>query len=524
MITAGQLFIKREYAAIKGRRAVVFWLLYAIILTSLTAIVVGRAALDHLQRKMEDPFTSLVTIPVLNARHVGDYNLIKEHLDSCAAVHAFDASASSGSYAGGWFIYSRGAHEDRFIYAHSFGFWKDKGLLANILGPENLFADLSGGHLASPDTYRDGVIVSRSLLDELGIDTEDVRSGRLLIREGLYNIPVRVVAVVHTLPEKSKAYCEHNLLRGIEYKDEERLIPTDDVPTLTVFLDAPSDAPEADRTRWAEQLRGIMREATDVHVEPCTTVATHAWQALVTLDPPLDMYHGPVYYQKILSDPKGPLVDLAPRIGCTPRFKDPDPERAFGENSDREHPDRFDDLSITFRSLDHISEFQRDIEARAQVELDLDRIESKKNFATVSRLSEFLILFLVLFAVLAILLFLYNTLKNHLERIQMNLGTFLAFGIPERFLMNGYMRILFRLVLRVIALSLITLIAVQAALLLIKRGGSALPDMLDHVDILGNPWLWAALVLMLSACFLIFRRQLRHFLARPPGDLIYART
>ena len=166
----------------------------------------------------------------------------------------------------------------------------------------------------------------------------------------------------------------------------------------------------------------------------------------------------------------------------------------------------------------------RDIERSARVELDLDRIESKKNFATVSTLSEFLIGFLVLFAVLAILLFLYNTLKNHLERIQMNLGTFLAFGIPERFLLTGYMRILFRLVLRVVALALCTLLLAQAAILLLERAGANVPDMLTQVDVLGNYWLHIALALMLSACFLIFRWHLRKFLARPPGDLIYART
>ena len=37
MSAAGQLFIRREYAAIKGKRSLVFWLLYAIVLSSLLA-------------------------------------------------------------------------------------------------------------------------------------------------------------------------------------------------------------------------------------------------------------------------------------------------------------------------------------------------------------------------------------------------------------------------------------------------------------------------------------------------------
>jgi hypothetical protein len=524
MSTTRDLFIRREYAAIKGKRSLVFWLLYAIVLTSLLAIAVGRAALEHLRQKMEDPFTSLVSIPVLNARHQGSYNAIKGYLDSCATHHAFDAAASSGSYAGGWFIYSRARGEGSFTYAHSFGFWRDSTLLRNILGPGNLLADLSGGRLGVPDTYRDAIIITRSLLDEIGIDTAEARGKRLLILDGAFTIPLRVVAVVRTLPDKSKAYCEHTLLRGIEQKDDEHLMPTDDVSELTIYLDADVADIPAERAGWDRELRASVTEASDIRFEPCTTIATHAVQAVITLNGAIDMYRGPVFYQKRLSDLRSPLGKLTPRIAWDPRFKDPDATRDFGANSDPERPDRFDDLSITFRSLDRITDFQRDIEHSVRVELDLDRIESKKNFATVSRLSEFLIFFLVLFAVLAILLFLYNTLKNHLERIQMNLGTFLAFGIPEKFLLSGYLRILFRLVLRVVALALATLLMAQGGILLLERVGANVPDMLTHVDVIGNWWLHIALVFMLSACFVIFRWQLRKFLARPPGDLIYART
>ena len=51
---AARLFIRREYAAIKGQRSSVFWALYAILLCSLLAIVFGKAALDHLRERMED--------------------------------------------------------------------------------------------------------------------------------------------------------------------------------------------------------------------------------------------------------------------------------------------------------------------------------------------------------------------------------------------------------------------------------------------------------------------------------------
>ncbi len=519
---AARLFIRREYAAIRGRRSAVFWALYAIMLCSLLAIVIGKAALAYLREKMEDPFTSMVTIPVLNAQNEGRYGLIKSYLDSCAATHAFDVANSSGNYTTGWFFYSLSQRQDHYTYVYSFGFHQDRGLLEKIVGPGNLVADLSEGQLGDPLAYRDGLIVSLPLLDELGLDTAALRGRALLVREGPFTFPLRVLAVVRALPERSKAYCEHALLRSIDRKDEEGTIPTEDVDQVSVLLSASPDDIGTQKAQWEEGLRKAVPEAALIRFEPSQGMATHGVVAAIDLSTRITMDRGPLYYQQQLNDGAGLPQRLAPRLLWRARFKDPAPANGGADHADES--DRYTNLTVTFASLDGIGAFQRDIFRSTQVELDLDRIESKKNFAVVSGLGVALIAALMLFAVLAIVLFLYNTLKNHLERIQMNLGTFLAFGIPERFLMTGYLRIILTLVLRVAGLSMVTLLLGQASVLAFQKMGLHIPEVLAHVDVLGNAWLYLALALMCCACFLIVRYQLRKFLMRPPGDLIYARS
>lgn len=520
---AARLFIRREYAAIKGQRSSVFWALYAILLCSLLAIVFGKAALDHLHERMEDPFTTTISIPVQNGRYQDRYAHIKAYLDSCAATGAFGVEASSGDRTASWRVFSPSARQDLFVYVRSFSFGHDRALLERIVGPGNLVADLSG-RLDAPETYTDGVIIGLPLLDDLGLDTADLRGRKLLVSTGLFTFPLRVVAITRTLPERAKLCCDHALLRALEDHGTEGSIATDDVDEVTVLLSTDEKELGANAGKWEPQLRGIIREARDIRIASASDMATHRVKAVITLERALTFEDGPGYFQEKLNEAEGDLAALEPRILLRTRFKGPDPPGAAPE--DRPGREPFTDLTVTFRGdrLDGIDAFQRDIFQHQQVELDLDRIESKKNFAVVTKLGASLIGALVLFAALAITLFLYNTLKNHLERIQMNIGTFLAFGIEERFLRNGYTRIVLELVLRTAALAMGTLLVMQGVLALMRGTGAGTSGLLAHVDVLGNAWPYLALLLILATCFLIARAQLRRFLSRPPGDLIYART
>ena len=229
-----------------------------------------------------------------------------------------------------------------------------------------------------------------------------------------------------------------------------------------------------------------------------------------------------------IRDRHSPIRHLRPAVRFEARLQGPDSNRVFGTNEPAQYYE-FHQLTITFHELDMIGEFQRQVEAHTgtgedrAVELDLDRVESQKNFAMVSTLGYFLLATLILFAMLSILLYIYNLLRNHLNRIRMNLGTFMAFGLSPEFIQAGYLRIILLLVLRVCTSATGTLVLLQVILWLMARSGVSVPQALDHVSVLGNPWLYACLGAVLASSLLICRWQLRRFLKAPPGDLIYDR-
>ena len=518
-----RLFLEREYAAVKGRRSVVLLVLYCIVLFSLTAVVVGRAGLDGLRVKMEDPFTSLLSITAGSMEYSNKYDEIRDLLDSCATHARFNAALSSGNYYSGWDFHTRTKERPYYAAVESFGFWKDRALLGKILGAENLLHNVSGGDLWTADVYRNGIIIDRDLFETIGCSEEELREKDVVIVEGSYVFPLRVVAVVHSLPNRCRVYAEHTLVKSIKDPTANNVLVPFETDEALVLLNHEGPLGELEQ-ELVDVFATAFEEPVEVELRPSSRWATHAYEAMVKRLDGKWRRDDLVYYQEKLDTLEGRrLRNLQPGVLLDLRYRMLNEERVFG-NGRPNSGDGFDHLTITFSNLDSIGHFQEHLLDALGVELDLQRVESQKNFGTVSRLSLFLIASLVMFALLAILLFLYDLLKSHLERIKMNLGTFMAFGLSEEFLMAGYLRILFRLLATVVVLVLLTLLLMQAVLLGLGAVGWSVSDMAEHVKVLDNGWLYLSLVALFISSLVICSLQLRRFLSRTPGDLIYART
>lgn len=514
-----KLFMTREYDAIRGRRWFVLWLLYAILLVALAAVAIGRTGLDQLSVRMDDPFTSWLEIPASNTKVYKIYGDLKTYLeDSCAANGRFQARQASGSYISGLECWSKEHRAYRYVRAKSFGFWQDADLREKVLALGNLVEDLSGGRLRDADAYRNGVVMSKAVLQELGYTTEDLRGRPLLFFYNPQSHPLVVLAVVHTLPSKSGLFMEHALLAGIRQPDRYGTLSPDSYGTLKVWLDLEEgDQPGAQRVLDALARYSAADRPT---LEQDSTHATHDHVAVLKVNSYLSSSALGSFQEGL--NRNDTLRPFAAQVGFGVNYRSPDPAERYGDPSDDE-TSLFDNLSITFSELDSIRAFQRELQARFKVELDMDRVDSRENFGMISRLSEFLISALVLFAAMSILVFLYNLLKGHLERIKMNLGTFMAFGLSESFLQKGYMRIILKLLLQAMGLAVATLLALQGSAWLLGRF-IPVNELFSDLRVIDNPWLYGSLAFLLGAGFVIFRWQLRRFLSNTPGDLIYART
>lgn len=524
----GRLFIQREYNAIQGKGRRVFGMLLIMTLATLMAVVMASAGLAHLNLSMDDPFTSMLSIDASGGRYGNNYDLIHSFLKDCADKGKFNAKTASGNYVEGWNFYTE-RRVDEYARVMSFGFWQDRELLERILQPENVVQDFHGSALtAEPEAFKDGVIISKEFFDELGCDLQKLRSSRLVTVHGGYIVPLHVLGVVLSLPGRTQCLVEHSLLMNIRDMGKWNVFPEKSENTLQVWVNGiPNEL--AELSELEGKLEQFFGEKVRIRVEPVDDMTNHTQLLSIERSNGKTWSTGVMAeWQGKLTSPNSPLSYYRPavRFGMM-RLPEPDSSRVFG--TDEEYYLQFDQLTITFNEMDQIGEFQQEISKLKKekgdkaVELDLDRVESKKNYATVAGLSYFLLASLVMFSILSIILYLHNLLRGHLERMKMNLGTFMAFGFSPELIKAGYLRIILMLLLRVLAVAMVILLVFQLSLWAMARCGVAMPPILDHVTVLWNPWLYACMGAIVASSLLICRWQLARFLSTSPGDLIYDR-
>ncbi|MBK7637042.1 MAG: hypothetical protein IPJ13_24280 [Saprospiraceae bacterium] len=92
------------------------------------------------------------------------------------------------------------------------------------------------------------------------------------------------------------------------------------------------------------------------------------------------------------------------------------------------HSEIYDPMyfSFNFIDLEKIRELQSFLKEKYKMEIELSVVEDRDNFSLVSKLTYFMILSLIIVAIISFVIFLVNLIKNHLDKIKPNIGTFMA--------------------------------------------------------------------------------------------------
>lgn len=526
-----RLFHQREFGAIRGKGYRVTAPLFAMVFATLLTFVLAKSAMNHLERSMADPFTSQLRTTVTNASGWGNYERTRAFMDSCARVGHYNATRASGVYAEIWdFHTGRPSESADYARVVSFSFFGDKELLKRILAKDNLVSDLSGvTEVSDPDLFKNGVIISREFMDALGCAEERLRSGPILMDHGNYTVPLRVLAVTHVLPFGARCLVEHSLAldvrRSIGSENSSNLFPFRTYSSAGIWLKPLADDPP-DLKFVKEELEALLNEKI-VLTEAKARTASHPIKLeMRSASDRMFRTEDKLSLSGRLKEPSSPLRDLHPALEFEVNWRGPDSTRVFGNR-----PDEFDELTVGFSATDEVDAFAKalweytntGVEGTKPIELDLAGVKSKQNFGTVASLVRVLQATLLLFAMLAIILYLHDLLRNHLVRMKMNLGTFMAFGMAPGFIKKGYQRIILLLLARVVGVALISVLLLQVIIWLVLRTGVRLPAALQGVSVLSDPWLYVCLMAIFGSSMLICHRQLSRFLASPPGDLIYDR-
>jgi len=193
-----------------------------------------------------------------------------------------------------------------------------------------------------------------------------------------------------------------------------------------------------------------------------------------------------------------------------------------------------DYLCINFKKngLDSIESFSKYIfsnlnEENAKgeaniISVDSGSVKEKKNFNYISKTTLLIALLLVVFSILAISLFISNLLKNHLNKVKMNLGTFKAFGLSNQQSVKIYMQIMMRFIFIGIFISLIIASLIGSLVEVFFGKWLNIEDQSDYFKLLDtNTFILIAIIIFVSAY--VSNINIKRILSKTPGDLIYNR-
>jgi len=166
-----------------------------------------------------------------------------------------------------------------------------------------------------------------------------------------------------------------------------------------------------------------------------------------------------------------------------------------------------DYITINFTKLDSIEVFKDYFLKNYELQIDVARVETLKNYRLITRLTIFLSSALILFSVLSICMFVSNILSKHLDKIHMNIGTFKAFGIDNFTLQKIYILMIYGFIFVSILLSFLL---------------SWIFNFSEYFEIIDVRTL-ITVIAIIAISFIWLNFIAGNILRKSPGDLIYSR-
>lgn len=495
-----QLFFNREYQTLKGASTDKFILankeilkLVGILFLTLIALGLSLGGLQKLEKRMNNPFTNWVNVPV-SYKVEKHFTTILTRFENEALKDSFLLNNISN------YTVTR----KQFIHATSGQTYNQKGrtvnsnsaLLRKILSDKegNVIVNWVGNDSVFKD-YPCGIIVTKSMLENLGYINPLSQKKIILKDDSGYTIFIEVLAIVKELPDLCDFLTSpvlYNLL--IKAMDETGFIEQTGTSNILHFVSSTNDVDELEA-----KVKGAI---TDYKLNKIKT------QSYSINESENHWYHQLIFTR---SFPISKSLELFEKIDIANSFY----LTKWNCNQRFDYIQSPDYLAFNFNQLDKIKMFKNHTEEVYDIEVDMNQIEAKENFALVSRLSRFTLLALFVFSLASILFFINSLLEIHLEKIKPNIGTFKAFGLSNKFLTSSYLKIIGVFILLSTFLAFIG--ALCAKLIDVFLG-------LKSNFILFDLRIGVAFIFLLLLSLLFSMFTINRILKETPGNLIYGRS
>ncbi|MGK0365710.1 MAG: hypothetical protein ACI85O_002778 [Saprospiraceae bacterium] len=493
------LFFRNEYRSLIGNSGKGMLTLVTILSLTLLALGTAIGGLDYLRIRMDNPFTNWVNMPIPPSyeKKVVD---VRTFFEEAVNRDSFNLQSISDYVAYGE-LFPDAEKGERYL-CKGRTVQPDGALLRKVLGASDGNV-ISGFEFKSPDDKIEdlcGLVVTRRMLERLNYEIPG-NQRKIPLSVDSFTVWFNIISVVEELPNLSDFVSMPRLYNMLTFSfDKTGFIDIDGDRNQLYFI-----AENTDKAYVTERVKSVFKNRSVNKVKHTEIVINDQQKHYL--------------YQIIFNDffPAEEVAQM--QHDLKNGFEREDGYLAYTKWNCSERMDEIArpyHLAFNFSELDKVRDF-KDFMQRPpfEMEISMAQIESKENFSLVSGLTSFISVILFLFGTASIVFFVDSLLKTHLQKVKTNLGTFKAFGLDNKLLVNTYLKII------ITFLGAATLIAFGLAILV--AGGEELLTEESRFNLL-NPWVLFAIVLLFVISYFKSRNTIGRILKNTPGDLIYNRV
>lgn len=511
-----KLFIRREGRIVLGKKLSNVWLLCSVLTVTFLAVAFSNASLDFLSYKMNDPFINWVDIK--NNFGESDFKGLSAALQDEELLDQFHA---------------RDFQTDKHYYSL---FFNETGNTKNLHC--RFFADIQTDlveAIMDEDNLIRGCRINQELLDNTSygvIITYDALFNKL----GYSDIPPFINYCSYTDVEAAEDFCvemynEHFAKVPVPVLAVVKRLPTnmDIIGTKFFYLQDKEQALNLYEPSYSSSFIYYLPDKIDKQafisfLESCSNEKYEDMSYFINEDkdlPRMANFNGGSFVSLIYDyeDDVDFAINREINDEVLAKYASSGVLRVYDFNETEILDDDDDYLSVHFKDLNLIADFQDYVKNEYKIDIEMSQISAKENFNEVSIMANILSWTMIVFAIVCIILFIVNLMQSYFQKVKRNLGTFKAFGINDNDLVLIYLLIMVAMVVASVIISLTVTWFIQIGL---GAVGVVKDEAFGYLS-LWNPKTVYAIVVILGASLTTIFIVMKNLLKATPGDLIYDR-
>lgn len=484
------LFIKKELNSLIGSDKRNLFISSALLFVAVFTISFSLGAYEQLKERMNNPFTNWVTMPVLY-QYRDSIPLLKQYFSKAENLSNYGLKDISGYIKWTFKVVHPTTDKVLDLTGRTMNFSDD--ITLKMFDKDNILS-LKDNFDPKDDENLFELFVSEQFCKKLNIDIRKAVGQPIRIQdfETDFVLLFKIGGVLKNLPNHTTFIMSQDFFNMFKEK-----------PETTGFVEV------QDQTRLTflskKEIEGkIIKDAFT-----SGQIVDDEFQK-VTLAGADSIYKYTIFTSDYVTDSlKHKFLQSMKYLGAPISLtKEWQPVKGYSDITDPMY------FSFNFTNLDRIRELQSFLKESYKMEIELSVVEDRDNFSLVSKLTYFMIVSLIIVAIISFIIFLYNLIKNHLDKIKPNIGTFMAFGLSSAIIGSIYTNTIMKFMIKSWAIVFI--------MLLIFWCFGYFTDFYNLK--LFHPLVIFTFLLFNLVSYVLSKRITSKILNETPGDLIYGRV